>query len=355
MVKINRSKPVLGSLVLILFMSIVGGYVVSPLAERSYSEKYLNERQSELKKRIETSIAENGIADNCELVCEYGEISSKLNDTEELSFAIDALSKFSDLDLRVSSSLLKLESDLFKLKGLYRLSLDAFQKHKELSDSLLKINAQERLTHTVEDLKTQYASFGRSQSNSNETYIRVLIFLFVLSIVVALYTIYSKRKLEDINVQLTSLLAEQMQFKATTKPALVHKSKDKLPVQTSETIVPGLTNDIVNKILDGLKNFEDNKGYTKNECSINDVADALNTNKTYLSKVVNVVKGKPFNIYINELRLDYSIKLLKDESYRKYTIKAIAHESGFRSKSTFNSAFKEYVGRTPSEFMRSTN
>jgi len=46
---------------------------------------------------------------------------------------------------------------------------------------------------------------------------------------------------------------------------------------------------------------------------------------------------------------------MKDPAYRNYTLLAIAFESGFNSKSSFNTIFKSATGMTPSMFREKEN
>ncbi len=64
-------------------------------------------------------------------------------------------------------------------------------------------------------------------------------------------------------------------------------------------------------------------------------------------------KGKyrnHFNGYVNELRINYAIKLLK--RHPNYTIRAIADEAGFNSTPILYSMFKKKTGMTPYEFKK---
>ena len=60
--------------------------------------------------------------------------------------------------------------------------------------------------------------------------------------------------------------------------------------------------------------------------------------------------GTNFNGYINELRIDYAIQLLKTHPH--YTIRAIADEAGFNSAPILYSLFKKKTGMTPYEFKK---
>lgn len=58
--------------------------------------------------------------------------------------------------------------------------------------------------------------------------------------------------------------------------------------------------------------------------------------------------GVSFTEYLNDLRLEHAVKMLK--KYPNYTIHFIAEESGINSPQTFYRVFQEKFGITPSEF-----
>jgi AraC-like DNA-binding protein len=84
------------------------------------------------------------------------------------------------------------------------------------------------------------------------------------------------------------------------------------------------------------------------------LAEKLNTNKSYLSQVINEYFRKNFSTFVNEYRVKEASRLLLEKESENYTIEAIANSVGFKSKSAFNSAFKKFTGITPSYFVNST-
>lgn len=72
-----------------------------------------------------------------------------------------------------------------------------------------------------------------------------------------------------------------------------------------------------------------------------------------ISKAINRVKECNFHTYINKYRVEEVKKLLADpENSRKFTLLALALDSGFKSKSAFNDIFKKFTGLTPTEFKK---
>ena len=57
-----------------------------------------------------------------------------------------------------------------------------------------------------------------------------------------------------------------------------------------------------------------------------------------------------FPDYINHLRLDHSVMLLKAKG--NYTIEAVAEECGFQSRQTFHRLFIDRYGMTPTEYRK---
>ena len=91
--------------------------------------------------------------------------------------------------------------------------------------------------------------------------------------------------------------------------------------------------------------------YLDGKLSLKDVADRLNISNNYLSQIINQKTGKNFFRFINEYRVEKAKQLLADKA-GKYTILSIAYDCGFNSKSSFNTIFKEYTGKTPSGFLK---
>src|SRR5690606_977537 len=58
-------------------------------------------------------------------------------------------------------------------------------------------------------------------------------------------------------------------------------------------------------ILDRLKEFENGKEFTNPNMSVQFLSKKMKTNSKYLSEIINKHKGKNFNAYINDLRIDY--------------------------------------------------
>jgi AraC-like DNA-binding protein len=92
------------------------------------------------------------------------------------------------------------------------------------------------------------------------------------------------------------------------------------------------------------------KIYTNQKLSTDDVARRLDTNSKYISQVLNEHFRQNFFTYINGYRIRETQRLMQDDPLQKYSIMGIAELAGFSSKSTFNEAFKQVTGTTPSEY-----
>lgn len=57
--------------------------------------------------------------------------------------------------------------------------------------------------------------------------------------------------------------------------------------------------------------------------------------------------------YIAGFRVEAFKKMIALPEYRKFTITAISEKCGFKSRSTFLSAFKRIEGVSPSEYIKS--
>lgn len=129
----------------------------------------------------------------------------------------------------------------------------------------------------------------------------------------------------------------------------VKKSNDKVSLLKKTNVDDSKANELFSSI-DEL--VESKKLYLKFDVSIHELGELLEMNSKYLSQAINNQDGLNFNRFINAKRVRYASKLINNEDYNNYSLEGIAKESGFRSKSTFNTTFKEIMGCTPSEFKK---
>ncbi|RDC55240.1 helix-turn-helix domain-containing protein [Pedobacter chinensis] len=77
------------------------------------------------------------------------------------------------------------------------------------------------------------------------------------------------------------------------------------------------------------------------------MADKVGINTHELSLVLNQGFGKNFYNYINGLRAEEALKLLKSSEYTRGDMREVAIRSGFNSRTTFYSAIKKIKGVSP--------
>ncbi len=143
----------------------------------------------------------------------------------------------------------------------------------------------------------------------------------------------------------------QKRFEALVQPENLKNSIAEADKNTKESLE--IDPEIVGYILNGLQRFETSKGFVDSKISLNNLAKELDTNSNYLSRVINGKKGKGFSQYLSDLRLDYCItELLSQELYRKFTIKAIAEECGFKNAESFSRGFYKKYGIYPSFYIK---
>lgn len=121
-------------------------------------------------------------------------------------------------------------------------------------------------------------------------------------------------------------------------------------IQNKESI--GISVELVNEILEKLNHFESTNEYLQSTISLQLLAEKLETNSKYVSKIVNIYKEKTFIKYINDLRIDYAVLQIRDDKkLRNYTIQALALEFGFTSAESFSSAFFKNTGIKPTYYI----
>lgn len=94
--------------------------------------------------------------------------------------------------------------------------------------------------------------------------------------------------------------------------------------------------------------MESGRPFLDEDYSLQDLSASVYTNKTYLSKTINIMSGKNFRQFINGYRILYSVDLMKKNP--RLRVDELAAMSGFHSTVTYTMAFKANMNETPGEF-----
>jgi AraC-like DNA-binding protein len=92
------------------------------------------------------------------------------------------------------------------------------------------------------------------------------------------------------------------------------------------------------------------KIFLNEDLTLAETARQLNTNTSYLSRLINEHYQVNFSAFLNRFRIQEAQKMILDDKFNNFSMEGIARSAGFRSKSTFNQVFKNSTGLTPTGF-----
>lgn len=98
------------------------------------------------------------------------------------------------------------------------------------------------------------------------------------------------------------------------------------------------------------KYMTDHEKYLDSELNIADLSKELNMSTKQLSQVINEGYHCNFFDFVNKYRIDVATSLFRNQTDTKLTISEVMYDSGFNSKSSFNTAFKKFTQKTPTQY-----
>ena len=235
-------------------------------------------------------------------------------------------------------------------------SLKYFQLYQQYTDSLVLKKKVENISKLKVIYETDKLLLDvKNQKQRIEKYnakVRNLsIGLGLLILAVIIFFIYYKklqasyRKIVKESVQ--AMLTEEENMALLNKIDVLESSKKKDKVTNNYTLEKG--DNIFNEII---TLFNNEKVFTDQDFNLNKLAERLDTNRTYISNIINSKTGDSFVTFINTYRIKEAKKLLIDDANKNLTLDAIGKQAGFSSTSTFNRVFKSETGVTPSFYVK---
>ena len=193
------------------------------------------------------------------------------------------------------------------------------------------------------------------QKQNQVSKVWVLISVFSLIILcLIIYFLILKSKNKDLKKQCDFF--EKLKNRPKAVPAQINIPKVEEIItndKNTEKDSNKISKEKEDEILQKLEEWEGSDQYLSKNMSLSMLSAQMGVNTKYLSEVINNNKGKNFNGYINELRINHIAHLLKtDSTYLNYKVSYLAEYSGFSSHSAFTTIFKSVTGMSPNTYIQ---
>lgn len=149
------------------------------------------------------------------------------------------------------------------------------------------------------------------------------------------------------HVYYLALIVDMIKFKNNE----VTKLFNKLNLKSASSFIfeeKEVTINIANKIDVAIHK---DKVFKNKFLTVSDFSIHCNLPQYVISQFLTNYYSKSFNEFINDFRVEESIRILNSTEKLKYNIEMVGQICGFNSRSAFYNAFKRYTGYTPRQYM----
>lgn len=297
------------------------------------------------------------------------------NSTFLMAFAYETLARYFFLKEDYNTAIIYLEKGLGKINNLpyndmklifYELLTknylalhndEKYYYYNNLyTDLKTKLDANKKegiqyIVKLVETYQNNNIEFQRQHKLGQLKNTSVVILLFVLGITV--YSFYESRRSKDLKKQLSFFEKQKEREEFMLAHANKSKSEPAKENKNSEKDLLKVSKEKEDEILNKLIEWEQSDNFLNKNMSIAMLSAQTGINTKYLSEVINNSKGKNFNGYINELRINHIAHQLKtNPAYLNYKVSYLAEYSGFSSHGAFTNIFKSVTGMSPNTYIQ---
>lgn len=241
-----------------------------------------------------------------------------------------------------SSSVLTTNYDILYAKIKYASFLMSEQKEL-LSEDQQREFALLDLRYKVSEEKRKNAiqTLDLMKRKQYDVLIGAVIFLLLAGCIISI--IYYKKRMASLR----AIVSNHLENAESVRRLKEHY--EKLLAERNNEKTTDLTDDKASELFSRLEKLMiDEHIYRQCDLSLEKTAKLLNTNRTYLSQVINEY-AESFTAYVNQFRLKEAIEILSDPDSTD-SLKTIGLSVGFASPSNFYTLFRNKVGMAPSVF-----
>ncbi|HMM02246.1 MULTISPECIES: AraC family transcriptional regulator [unclassified Dysgonomonas] len=241
----------------------------------------------------------------------------------------------------------------YELDRDYNNALKYYKIFQSFSDSIYNAEKERSLSELRIKYDTEKHENEIKQSKlsllQKEKRFQLLLFAFILIFLILGGTYISYYKKNKLYLQIVKRNKEAIKREANLRMQIDElRNRMGKETGTEKYSVSSMSEEKEIKLYEELTNLMRNEHiYKQNDLTKEKLAALLNTNRTYLSQVINKYSGLSFTHFINSFRIEDAVHVLSDPN-NDIPLKALSSDIGFNSTTTFYTAFQSSVGMTPS-------
>lgn len=225
--------------------------------------------------------------------------------------------------------------------GRYHEAYQVLDRFSVINDSLVQRERQQETLKYAQQMKTQEKELELKDKEAKARLHLIIILALVVFLVACIIFLWritlAHRRLQEKNRQLFDTVQQMIQQADKRQEAL-----DRLP---EATLSP--SQQLYNRICHLMR---DQQPYTDSELNRETLAQMLATNYNVVASVIReCTDGQTIGDFLDDWRIRHAAQLVATTSD---TVGLIIEESGFSSRSHFNTLFREKFKMTPSEYRK---
>ena len=270
------------------------------------------------------------------------------------------------LSIAVNSSTMELQEkayknlySLFQKKGDYKLANEYQDKYHQTTDSLYNLQSRNQLAYWQtrygtekkemenlalhKDNEIQQLKIVRKNSQVLLLIVASAVLLVFVVIILGLYRQKDRAYRNIVRKNMEIVAVEKQLYKSSLKTTESPERQDSAIIDENDK-----GNETKESLIESLEKYlTEEKPYLSPDITLNEICKHINTNRSYLSKVINDHFHLNFNTWINNYRVKEARRLLSEHRYDHISIEGIGELAGFNSKASFHANFKKSIGVTP--------
>lgn len=227
--------------------------------------------------------------------------------------------------------------------GLSELEHDYHTRYLMLKDTLLNYNQLQSISQLTFLREVKEIDQRMAEMEQRSQLERLwMICALVVAVLTLLFVVWLSRQNRELKAANHQLYEQSLKMLATT-------DKERSKRQRTAALSPS-----DQAILDKVRDVMENSPIIYDpDFTLERLAQQIDEKYRTVSRIINDTDADNASQYINRYRIDEACRRINDtQHYGHLSLEAIANSVGFKSRSSFVTAFKRFTGLTPSEYQR---